>query len=97
MTHASEVPAAITRAYPGIEHHPVIVEVFRPDGTGWRTLRGRAYDLDQLVAGTYRKRITVSYARALRRDGVTAVAVDVGGRAADFLVADLLSRRAVAR
>jgi len=89
-SRSAEVPAAVTRAYPGLDHRPIIAEVVHPDGRGWLTLRGRTLEVDRLVKGTYRKRISRSYARKLRRDGVTAVALDLGGgRVADFTTAEL--------
>lgn len=89
MNRQATVPAAVTDAYPSLTEHPTIAEVFRP-GTGWRTLRGWTADVDRLVKGTYRKRISPAYARTLGRAGVTAVALDLGdGRVADFTVREL--------
>jgi hypothetical protein len=90
-SHQAQTPAAVTRAYPGLTEHPIIAEVFHTDGRGWRTLRGYTPDVDRLVRGGYRKRITVAYARKLRREGVAAVAVNVGGgRIADFTIRELV-------
>lgn len=41
----------------------------------------------------FRKRASRSWLRKLRREGATHVAVDVGGRVADFSIAELLSKR----
>jgi hypothetical protein len=58
--------------------NPVIVETFTP-GRGW-------------VRAGWRKRVSRSWLRKLRREqGVTEVALDVGGRVADFRVSELLS------
>lgn len=85
----SSIPAVVSEAYPGLAVHPVIAEVFRP-GSGWLTLRGLPLAVDRLVRGSYRKRITPSYARKLRREGVTAVSLDMGGgRRADFDIREL--------
>jgi hypothetical protein len=90
-SHSSQIPAAVSRAYPNLDQHPTIVEVFYPDGRGWLTLRGRDLDTDRMVAGSYHKRITTSYARKLRRDGATAVNLDLGnGRTADFTTTELV-------
>lgn len=58
---------------------PTIHETFIP-GQGWRRF-------------AMRKRITASYARTLRRSGVTVVAINIGGRIADFNITELCSRR----
>lgn len=68
-------------AYFGPDAGPVIVaEEFT--AAGW-TPRPR-----------FRKRMTHSWARKLRREGVTHVALRAGARTADFALAELLSARA---
>jgi hypothetical protein len=60
---------------------PVVSQHFKPSD-GWR-LHG------------WRKRISISYARRLRREGVTCVGLEVApGRIADFRIEELLSSRA---
>lgn len=89
----AQVPPAVTAAYPGLPAHPTIAEVFHPDGRGWLTLRGLPAHVDALVTGGYRKRISTAYARKLRGEGVTVVALDLGdGRRADFTTAELCRR-----
>ncbi len=56
--------------------NPVIAQEFRP-GRGWRR------------AG-WRKRASASWLAKLRREGITDVALDVGGRVADFTINELL-------
>ncbi len=90
------VPAAVVKAYPyhfdyrldlGRDQdrfrltvdHPVIAQVFHPE-TGWRRFG-------------MRKRISYSYARTLRAQGYTAVALSFAGRLADFTLAELVRRR----
>jgi hypothetical protein len=53
--------------------NPVIVEEFRDR---WRRCG-------------WRKRASYAWLRKLRREGVTHIAVDVGGRTADFTIAEL--------
>jgi hypothetical protein len=58
---------------------PVLREVFLA-GTGWRRLDGK-------------QRVSLSKVRALKREGVTAIGVEISpGRVADFRVDELLRR-----
>lgn len=68
------------RGLGGENIEPVVVHHFKPS-SGWR-LHG------------WRKRISGSYARRLRREGVTCVGLEVApGRVADFRIEELLSSR----
>lgn len=80
MSKAAQVPAAVAD-YFGLDaqtHHPIVREHFTP-GQGWRK-------------APWNKRVSVSYLRDLRRQGVTHVSLGLfsAGRAADFSVAELL-------
>jgi hypothetical protein len=59
--------------------HPIIVQHFTPE-KGWKR-------------HPIRKRVSVSWLRKLRAEGVTDVALSSGGRTADFRVAELLRHR----
>lgn len=87
------IPLAVSTTYPDRPlTHPVIIEVYHPD-TGWNTLRGLPLELERIVKGTYRRRITPAYASKLRRSGVTRVSLDLGdGRSADFTTTELCRR-----
>ncbi len=77
MSHTSTVPAAVERVYPDLPRHPIVVDEFHP-GRGWVTVPG------------YRKRITPSWARKLRREGITKVGLLIApNRVADFFTAEL--------
>ena len=76
MSQAHE-PAAVS-AYFGPSRdreHAVIAETFHPD-RGWKR-------------PSFRKRISPSWARKLRREGVTGVALASAGRLADFRIEEL--------
>lgn len=80
-SHQAQVPAYV-RAYFGDgctqrDTHPVITSVFR-SGPGWTTTG-------------YRKRVSASWLRRLKREGVTAVVLTSGGRSADFGVEEILA------
>lgn len=95
VSHDLRTPAAVHRAYPDLADAPTIAEVFHPE-LGWRTLRGLPAEVDRLVVGrSPRKRISTSYARKLRADGITMVSLDLGGgRRADFTTPELCRRSA---
>ena len=95
----SAVPPAVL-AYFGdaAQEQPVLVaQEFRPGG-GWVTRVGAdpiAFDgriVGRIVGPQHRKRITPSWARKLRAEGVTAVALSCGGRLADFTLSEILRR-----
>lgn len=88
MTQA-QVPTVVAdycRKFVGPDYeHPVVVQVFKP-GVGWRTTN-------------YAKRVSVSWVRKLKTEGVTAVAVspipqrkrwDRSDRTIDFTVKEIL-------
>jgi len=84
MTSLSRIPGAVTRTYGKGISHPVIAEEFHPE-RGW-------------IKPGWNKRITASYARKLRQQGVTFVALrmtDEEGRTfvADYRTSELTSRR----
>jgi hypothetical protein len=71
MTHSHQSSTSPTvAAYFGGDHHPTIAQTFHPD-RGWRRSPGR-------------KRISRSWARQLRREGVTGLQRTDGVRHADF-------------
>jgi hypothetical protein len=62
---------------------PVITQHFTP-GAGWKR-------------HGWRKRISLSYARRLKREGVTSVGLEIApGRVAAFRIAELLGSREIA-
>ncbi len=82
-SHQAQVPTRV-REYFGdatSTEHPRVASVFVP-GKGWRSSR------------SYHKRVTCSWLRKLRAEGVTGVVLSCGGREADFTVAEILSRQA---
>ncbi len=74
MGHAMQ-PIAELAEYGG-NGNPVIVQEFVP-GRGWRRTN-------------FRKRASCAWLRKLKREGVTEVAVEFDGRAADFRIAELI-------
>ena len=79
--HSSKVHPKIA-AYFGIEErphsdqHPTVWQVFSPQH-GWRN-------------ETWRKRVSLTYLRTLRREGVVAVAIRAAdGRLADFAISEV--------
>jgi hypothetical protein len=87
-SHQAQVPPAARRYFKTIsvptdsyKDHPVITAEFprrRQDGAvGW-------------ARQTYRKRISASWARKLRADGVTHVELAAGGHTADFRIEELV-------
>ena len=78
MSLASRVPAVVADYFDGIGagQYPVITQVFTP-GVGWKR-------------PGLRKRVTISWVRKLRAEGVTQVALSAGGRTADFGVAEII-------
>lgn len=66
------------RALDRIEH-PVVAQTFAP-GRGWKTT-------------SYRKRVSASWLRKLRAEGVTAVGLRSGARLADFTIDEVLSHQ----
>ena len=60
----------------GYHYHPVIDQVFTSD-RGW-------------VRYSFRKRISPTWARKLRAQGITRVALRVGDRVADFTIQELV-------
>lgn len=85
MASTSDFPAAVRRYFtpPGADTLPagpvIIAEEFTP-GKGW-------------FRPKWRKGITHTYARKLRRAGVTAVQLEHNGRRADFQIGELIPRR----
>lgn len=97
MSHTSALPDAVV-AYFGdaAQTQPVFVaQEFRPN-RGWITrigtdpivVSGRI--VGRVAGAQYRKRITASWARKLRAEGVTAVALCCGNRTADFNLTEIL-------
>lgn len=81
MSHQAHVPGAIAAYFgsgtlPPYDEHPLIGQTFRP-GVGWRRY-------------TFRKRVSTSWLRKLRAEGVTSVAIDYKGRRADFTIDEVL-------
>jgi hypothetical protein len=80
----SQVPPAAARyfgvdsyGFRGLDRdHPIIVQEFTPE-RGWKI-----YPL--------RKRVSRSWLRKIRAEGVTHVMLRSGGRSADFSIAELL-------
>jgi hypothetical protein len=76
----AQVPRVVADYFGGMVdrgRHPVIVEAFIP-GKGWRRHR------------SFRKRVSVSWARKLRAEGVTHVALASGARVADFRIEEVV-------
>jgi hypothetical protein len=86
-THQAQVPA-IVAAYFGAEavreQHPIVAGEFQAEPLTILTDRGPRTIRQGWHRQTYRKRISVAWARKLKRDGVTRVALRCGGRLADF-------------
>lgn len=88
----ADEPAAVAAYFgPAAVHergHADIVQVYYPTGPrpGWINYGTAA-----------RHRITVAWARALRRQGATAVALSCGGRLADFTLPELTRRTPLTR
>ncbi len=82
MSHGSHKtrPIPIVAAYFGDSGAIPIVESEFTSSGGWRRAAGR-------------KRISASYARKLRTDGVTAVALTHKNQVADFLLVELMASR----
>lgn len=80
MTHQSMVPGLVADYFkcgtlPPPAEFPVIAQTFRP-GRGWTQYPGV-------------KRVSLSWLRKLRREGVTSVAIGYQGRVADFTIAEI--------
>ncbi len=75
--HLQTIPAVA--AYFGSAAQPIVAQEFHPT-KGWQHQ-------------TYRKRISRSWARKLRRAGISHVALDLDGRLADFSTAELCRGR----
>jgi len=79
-TKQSTVPAAV-RAYIGSDYdredHPIVHQTFRENGRGWQR-----YPI--------RKRVSRSWARKARAEGVTWVALSYRGRVIDFPIKALV-------
>lgn len=84
--HQAKVPdiaAAYFASHPLVQPnmaHPVIAQTYRP-GIGWKR-------------HNFTKRVSLSYCRGLKREGVMAVALTVPGTdiRADFAIAELVTR-----
>lgn len=63
--------------YFGSTESPIVTQEYRP-GKGW-------------VRTNFRKRISASWARKLKGEGVTSVALTLGERTADFQIEELLN------
>ncbi len=74
---SAEIPRVV-RAYFGRRRNPIIVQTFRPGGQGWVD-----YPVRRAV-------VTNDRVRLLAREGITAVALRVGKRTADFSIPELL-------
>lgn len=79
-SHRAQVPALIAGYFaahhPGVSDHPVITQEFTP-GRGW-------------VRQGFRKRVSVSWLRKLKAEGVTSIQVSAGGYSADFTVDEII-------
>lgn len=80
--HQSQVPGLIADyfgcgTHPAYTEFPTIGQVFRP-GRGWKRYTGT-------------KRVSLSWLRKLRADGVTDVAIDYHGRRADFTIREVVA------
>lgn len=78
MNRQAQVPGKIADYFgtAARTEHPVIAEAFAP-GTGWTR-----YPI--------RKRVSLSWLRKMRREGVTSVAIACQGRLADFTIAEII-------
>lgn len=80
ISHQAQVPGLIadyfSRIHPDVTEHPVITAHWTP-GKGWRRQ-------------TYRKRVSVSWLRKLKAEGVTDIQVSAGGYTPDFSIAEIL-------
>ncbi len=89
-SHQAQIPALVRDYFRAagigdnlVQHH-LVASTFTPD-QGWKTTN-------------YRKRVSASWLRKLRSEGVTAVGVRCGARVADFGIDEILShQRAVSR
>jgi hypothetical protein len=84
VTHQAKVPGPAARYFqisqdPHRDLYPVIAQQFRP-GRGWTR-----YPI--------RKRVSTSWLRKMRGEGVTHVALRCGARTADFTLDELIGRR----
>lgn len=89
-THQASEPAAVRRyfaplraqlGFTGVtpfEDHAVVTQVFRP-GVGWARY-------------PWRKRVSGNWARQARCEDITAVALSLHGRTADFTIEELVKR-----
>lgn len=80
MSHQARVPAMVADYFGHDvvrDDHPVIGMTFTP-GKGWIRTRST------------HKRVSLSWLRKLRAEGVTAVLLDCNGRAADFGVVEII-------
>jgi len=80
MSHQSQVPGLVADYFkcgtqPPFAEYPTIAQTFKP-GRGWSTYSGV-------------KRVSLSWLRKLRAEGVTSVALDYQGRVADFTIAEI--------
>jgi hypothetical protein len=57
-------------------NHPVIAQSYTP-GRGWKNLG-------------FRKRVSISWLRKMRKAGATHVAIRLGNRVADFSISEIL-------
>lgn len=78
MSYQAQVPTKVADYFgdKGITVHPIVAEEFRP-GRGW-------------VRSPMRKRISRSWARKLRSEGVTAVQLSALGVLADFQIEEVI-------
>lgn len=81
-SYQAQVPGLIEEYFSakpfGMTEHPRIVQEFAP-GAGWKSggfIRG--------------KRVSCSWLRKLKKQGVTAVSLACGGYQADFTIAEIL-------
>lgn len=83
VSHKAQVPPAAARHFGADAEHPVIAQEFRP-GRGW-------------TKAPMRKRVSESWLRKLEREGIETVALESGGRVADFSIRELLTSVDVTR
>ena len=77
MSHSIEPIPVVAQYFDDPQAKPVIEQEYVP-GRGWRDTG-------------YNKRVSKAWLRKLRQEGVTSVALEYGGRVADFRVDELLA------
>lgn len=81
MSHQASVPTKVAQYFTAIgvgtfHNHPIVTKVFTP-GKGWKHY-------------PVRKRVSLHWARQVRAEGVTDVALSAGGHEVDFRIEELV-------